>query len=89
MKNLLLAFAFIGFMVTSYASTSIVESSNDIVLCDHGDKCDKKGCKHDSKKCSKDKKACCKKEKTKKACCKKDAKKSCTKKEKTEKTEKK
>lgn len=83
MKNLLLAFAFIGFMVTSYATTT-TSVSTVMTECDGDDKCDKKDCKHDTKACADHKKSSkkeCKKGDAKKSCCskdaKKDAKKSC------------
>jgi hypothetical protein len=83
MKKLLLAFAFIGFMVTSYATASV---STSTVMMECEDKCDKKDCKHDTKACADFKKSCskdkkkCKKSSAKKACCsKKDGKKSCSK----------
>jgi len=84
MKKLLLAFALIGFMATSYAATAVLPTTNTEMTEGEPDKCDKKDCKHDSKECANKKKACkkgdkkeCKKSDAKKACCSKDAKKSC------------
>lgn len=78
MKNLLLAFALIGFMVTSYATTT-TSTSTVMIECDGDDKCDKKDCKHDKKSActSKDSKKACTGKDAKKSCAKKDAKKSC------------
>mgnify|MGYP000321149077 CR=1 FL=1 len=49
MKNLLLAFAFIGFMATSYANTITSSTSKVMFECDEDDKCDKTDCKHENK----------------------------------------
>jgi len=75
MKNILLAIAFVGFMTSSYATTTIVSSSENSISCE-GNKCNKKDCKHKSKEC--------KKKDTKKSCCQKE-KKECVKKEGTDK----
>ena len=85
MKNLLLAFALIGFMVTSY-STTTTSTSTVMIECDGDDKCNKKDCKHDKKSActTKDAKKSCAKKDAKKSCCsKKDGKKSCSKGKKT------
>ena len=66
MKNLLLAFAFIGFMVTSYATTTTTSVSTVMTECDGDDKCDKKDCKHDTKACADHKKSSKKECKTEK-----------------------
>ena len=90
MKNLLLAFALIGFIATSsFATTTLVNSNSEIEFCADDKKCDKKDCKHKKKKCKKgDKKACCaKKEAAKKSCCSKDKAKSCSKGKASEKKE--
>lgn len=81
MKNLLLVLAFVGFMTSSYASTNLITTTENIVFCE--DKCDKKDCKHKSKCCKKNKTSC-KKSEGKKSCCKK-GKKECSKKESKEK----
>jgi hypothetical protein len=83
MKKLLLAFAFIGFLVTSsFATTSIITSSFDVELCDDDKNCSKKDCK-DNKEASTakkgNKKACSKGTSAQKSCCSKDKSKSCSK----------
>jgi hypothetical protein len=69
MKKLLLAFVFIGFLVTSsFATTASISSSFGVEFCDDDkcDKkdCDKKSCKKGDKKASKDKSKKCSKGKT-------------------------
>lgn len=83
MKNLIVAIAFIGFMVSPTFAATAESNITGTEFCEDGKKCDKKDCKHKKKDCKKgDKKACCSKDaKAKKACCSKDSKKSCHKKE--------
>ncbi|MCO6499764.1 MAG: hypothetical protein J5I47_05230 [Vicingus serpentipes] len=81
MKNILLIIAFVGFMTSSYASSNLITSPENIAFCEG--KCDKKDCNHKSKECKKNKTSC-KKGGEKKSCCKK-GKKECAKKETNEK----
>lgn len=79
MKKLLIAFAFLGFLVTSsyavnytttHTNTEVTENNEDCDKCGKKD-CNKKSCTAKEKKeCTAKKKACCaKKAETKKACC--------------------
>ncbi|PJA07283.1 MAG: hypothetical protein COX70_07400 [Flavobacteriales bacterium CG_4_10_14_0_2_um_filter_32_8] len=89
MKNLLLAFAFIGFISTSsFATKTILSSTTTTNVCGDDKKCDKKDCKHDTKECKDYKKAsskdtkktsCEMKGNAKKACCSADKAKTCDK----------
>ncbi len=88
MKNLLLAFAFIGFIsASSFATTTIVKSNSSKEVYGDDKKCDKKDCKHDTKECkaykkdaTKDSKSsCAMKGDAKKACCSANKAKSCDK----------
>lgn len=72
MKNLLLAIAFIGFIVSSGFATNktVVKVTTITKVCKDGDgdtKCAKKGCKHNTKECVAYKKECT--ANSKKACC--------------------
>ncbi len=92
MKKVLIAIAFLGFLVTtSYAvSTTTFSSLTEVVEdgdCDKCGKkeCDKKTCTKAKKECTSKKKACCaKKAEAKKACCSKDGAKKCSKSKKAE-----
>ena len=76
MKNLIVAIAFVGFMVTPALASTMDANLVGVEFCEDGKKCDKKNCKGKKKSCKKgDKKACCKKDADKKVCCTKDAKK--------------
>ena len=73
MKNLLLAFLFIGFVtVSSYAAPTVLSTGAEIEFCEDGKKCTKKDCKHAKKSCKASKKECSKKASAK-ACCSKKA----------------
>lgn len=70
MKKILLVVALFSFLGVSYAVNSTELSSNNIVLCEDNDKCDKKDCKKKdsakAKSCDKAKAAkCCSKAKAK------------------------
>ncbi len=89
MRNLLLAFLFLTFVVSaSVARTKVIKNHKIEVYGDDDKKCNKKNCKHKTKECADhkkeckkgEKKTCCaKKDKAKNSCCAKGKAKSCNK----------